>query len=556
MVKWIYFHNFKCMRTRILLLLILVSLSISTSAQSWLWAQRLHYQFSAAMTVDNKGNIFVTGQIDTGLIISPYPLPNHGTFITKFTASGDTIWTKTFDGGRPQTIVVDESGHVFVGGTYFDSVLVWNGHVVRNASPYSTWASFLAMFDTLGNCVWIRGDSSLSNSGVSNVAVGPSGNIYLSGGAFGVAKFNHITLPHHGSNYNAFLVKYNIFGDVIWAVSGTAGYGMSLAIDKSENIYQSGNLIESEISFGSVTCTPDPVPGAMYGGYIARFDSNGHAIWIRGRKNNVSSSYWHVAVDEYGSAFEVNSYDKEHIIGVDTMKVVSGGVNMELVKYSSSGEILSAKSAGGIEFVIPRDICTDKWGNIFVSGSVSPGGTTDSVHFDNISLSCIPYSVPFVVKYNKCGEVVYATVLGNSIRNNGDIRNIFSTDSNLYVLGLYSNYGISIGETALTNTYKTYDCFLAKLSGTGGGSDCWPMTVAEVSDSEQLSLFPNPSNSTIVINYCNDIYSITVYNTLGQKVSSQTYKGRREIELDVSRWSHGFYFIQINNIIMKRFLKI
>ncbi len=528
---------------------------VITYAQTWQWAKRMPYEYGSAMTVDRLGNVYVTGQTDTAIYIGFDTFANHGTFVIKYNAFGDSIWSKTFWGGNPRTIATDGYGHIFVGGDYFDTALIWDGHIVRNAIPMSTWATFLAMLDSQGNCIWIRGDSSTSNCSGLKVVVDPNNNVYLSGGALGVVKFGHVTLPHYGSNTNAYLVKYNVSGDVLWAVSGTSGDGSSLAIDKWGNIYQAGYLPDNTISFGSVTCIAEPLPGGNYGGYLVRFDTNGNALWIRARKDGLLSCRWHVALNEQGSVFVASNYDTSFILGTDTLNALPGNSNLALVKFDSSGNILSAKCAGITHFIDPNDISTDKWGNIYIAGYVSPGTTYGTVHFDSISLDCVPYYLPFFVEYNRCGRVEFATVLGNNIRNFGEIFNIISVDSNIYIFGSYGNDGITVGEHILTSNYRTHDCFLAKWKGRGGYPDCWPLAVTEKSSSYDVILFPNPTTSNIIIKSAININNIIVFNHLGNKICGYNYSATNKVELDVSKWLPGRYLVRINDNVTRSFLK-
>ncbi len=71
-----------------------------------------------------------------------------------------------------------------------------------------------------------------------------------------------------------------------------------------------------------------------------------------------------------------------------------------------------------------------------------------------------------------------------------------------------------------------------------------------------LSVYPNPTNSTLQLNFLenNQVKSVTVLNPNGQKVME--YSGSSN--LDVSRLSNGLYFIQVlsnNGIHTQKFIK-
>lgn len=538
-----------------LFLYVLLTAPLFLEAQSWEWAVRLPYQWGSAMTTDHLGNIFVTGQTDTSLLIGINTRPDHGTFVTKFTSSGDSLWTKTFWGGRSRTIATDEAGHIFIAGEFFDTALVWDGHEIRNARPSNRWCAFLAMLDSSGNCMWIRGDSSMENCSGLKVAVDPPGNVYLSGAAAGIAKFGHVTLPHYGTHSNAYLAKYNVVGDLIWVVSGTAGDGLSLAIDKLGNIYQAGELEEDEISFGAYTCVAEPLPGGAHGGYLVRFDSDGNAIWAKARKDGSGFSGWYVAASNDGNIFVVSPYDGTYVAAEKELYVKPGDVNLALTKYSSSGDLVAAKCVARGHFMDSDDICVDDWGNIFISGSSSPGAMADSVYFDNVAHACVPYSMPSFVEYNRCGEHVYSAVLGNSVRNYGEIWSLASFDSTLYVFGTFGNYGITFDDYFVPSTWRSHDCFLAKWKGEGGVPDCAPMVVNDIRGSAELTLFPNPANFNITISLNEEIIEVVVYNQFGQEVETYKFGGGNHATLQIGSLLPGFYYARVNDKVTKYFVK-
>ena len=539
------------------LLIIFLLLPMVSPAQSWLWAKHLPYEYTHAINADREGHIYITGQTDTALLSGYPPLPNHGSFVTKYNASGEPIWTKTFSGAWPESIAIDSASHIYIVGVYEDSALVWDGHVLVNTTRNTSglcWSAFVAMLDSSGTCLWIRGDSSSANSEALKVDIDPSGYIYVSGSIQAKAFFGHFTLPYVGNNDNAFIIKYNISGDVVWAISGSGGDGISMAIDKWGHIYQSGYLSDSAISFGSVTCIPPAIPGGNFGGYIARFDTAGHAMWIRARKNSMYFGEWHIATDEAGNVIEVNNYDLPHVIGIDTLTVIPGNCNMELIKYDSSGNLVWTKSAGNIFFISPNNIVTDKWGNIFVGGHIGCN-TADSVHFDTISLNCQPAYVPFLVKYDRCAKAVYATVLGNDTTNFSEILNMTSKDSTLYIIGSYTRPGITIGDTTLSAVHGWQDCFLAGWIGTPKYPGCWPLGAPlGTLPPDQMCLFPNPVTTALTITSGEEIHSIIISNLLGQKLYSQTFTSTK-IEVDVNGLAPGLYFVRINENMVKRFVR-
>jgi hypothetical protein len=71
-----------------------------------------------------------------------------------------------------------------------------------------------------------------------------------------------------------------------------------------------------------------------------------------------------------------------------------------------------------------------------------------------------------------------------------------------------------------------------------------------------FNLFPNPAENVIYIEYTVTVFSITIYNQLGQVV---LIKSRQELstELNVNDFSRGVYYVELvseNKTFRKKFV--
>lgn len=67
-------------------------------------------------------------------------------------------------------------------------------------------------------------------------------------------------------------------------------------------------------------------------------------------------------------------------------------------------------------------------------------------------------------------------------------------------------------------------------------------------------LFPNPATSQLTISWPNTITAITIYNTLGQTVYSNSYNAQ-EVTVDIAGVAKGVYFVRINGAAVRKFAK-
>jgi hypothetical protein len=72
---------------------------------------------------------------------------------------------------------------------------------------------------------------------------------------------------------------------------------------------------------------------------------------------------------------------------------------------------------------------------------------------------------------------------------------------------------------------------------------------------DKISIYPNPTNGELHLNYSQEIFTIQVFNTQGVKVYHATTNGETEATLNLKTLSDGTYLIKINNNIYKKINK-
>ena len=81
-----------------------------------------------------------------------------------------------------------------------------------------------------------------------------------------------------------------------------------------------------------------------------------------------------------------------------------------------------------------------------------------------------------------------------------------------------------------------------------------PSLISEVNNLTLLNIFPNPANDRVTISAKTIITSVSIANLLGQTVYSDQCNST-EAQIDVSRLPSGLYFVKINGVEVRKFLK-
>ncbi|HTA84249.1 MAG TPA: SBBP repeat-containing protein [Bacteroidia bacterium] len=220
-----------------------------------LWAQQASAAQGNSIASDNSGNIYVTGQFSGTPTFGNTTLNNNtngDAFIVKYNTKGSAVWAKqSFSGTVSGSVVgnsvaVDVQRNVFITGS-FHNTISFGTYVLTGTSQYNV---FIVKYDSSGNVLWAEQSSSgnVSNNYVGYSIVADSyDDSYITGIFQGQISFGNYNL--NSPNGDAFLVKYDPNGKVIWAKQSSGGVaGYSLAIDKFNNLYFSGGT-DSLVTF-------------------------------------------------------------------------------------------------------------------------------------------------------------------------------------------------------------------------------------------------------------------------------------------------------------------
>jgi hypothetical protein len=84
--------------------------------------------------------------------------------------------------------------------------------------------------------------------------------------------------------------------------------------------------------------------------------------------------------------------------------------------------------------------------------------------------------------------------------------------------------------------------------------DCSNVGIDNISNIGHIKVFPNPSSDFVKITSNFNIESVSITNLVGKNYLYSTYNNN-EIEIDISKYSNGVYFIKINNEQVFRIVK-
>lgn len=262
--------------------------------------------------------------------------------------------------------------------------------------------------------------------------------------------------------------SYGQSPNYIWA-KGAGGIdkeaGLGIATDADGNSVVAGAFSSSNISFGSITLTN--TQAGNFDLFVVKYNASGNVLWAKSTGGIDVGGGAAVAIDANGNIFVTGTFITP-TISFDTITLTNanaGNYNMFIVKYNSNGDAIWADHAEGIS--VARSLATDASRNVFITGSFySP--TVDFGTNSLTNLDTTGYTDDlFLVKYDNDGNVLWAKRAGG---NYEDVAYSVATDKNgnAFVTGYFIDYTMSFDSIIVTNIQAGYDyIFLAKYNASG-----------------------------------------------------------------------------------------
>lgn len=320
--------------------------------------------------------------------------------------------------------------------------------------------------------VWATSPSGTLKDDVAGTTTDLNGNVLVIGHfASQTITFGSTTLTNVGNIANgytdAYLVKYDSSGNVLWAIRGGGLYNddcSGISTDGSGKVIITGTTNSAYFSFGSVTVQNTQ----SYQVFVVKLDASGSVIWVKlggGTQNDYASS---ITTDGIGNVFVSGSFSSSTItFGTATLNKTPASIGSDffVVKYDSSGNAQWVRGGGGSQPDVCRGISADPSGNVFISGFFQSSSILIGTTSLSNSSSTFGFSDIFVAKYDSSGNLMWAHDFGGN--DNEEIYGI-SADAygNAYIAGTMGNFDITFGNFNLTNGGSAFT-YIVKFDASG-----------------------------------------------------------------------------------------
>ena len=371
------------------------------------------YYHGTGIAVDILGNVYVTGYGNRASLPDDY-------ITVKYDANGNELWAARYDGpdsdwDAARAMAIDNTGNVYVTG---------------ESGADSTGYDFVTIkYDPDGNEVWVARYNGPDNDwdAARAVAIDESGNVYVTGESVrSETDWDFATIKYDADGNEVWVARYNGPDDG-WDVAH------AVAVDAFGNVYVTGE------SWGVST---------LQDYATIKYDPNGSEVWVA-RYNGPGNS------GDWARAMAINNSGNMYVTGE------SGGAGTEYdyltIKYDANGnEVWVARYNAANYEDEAEAIAIDNWGNIYVTGNSWAGGGTGPDYA--------------TIKYDANGNEVWVARYDGP-GNGGDWAYAIAIDpsGNVYVTG--NSEGSDTSGDYATIKYSPKDVCVTEIAGDFNG-DC------------------------------------------------------------------------------------
>jgi hypothetical protein len=544
-------------RFRWLALLLFLLPVLPVHAQHWQWAQHaggVDWDAGTSVAVDASGHLYVTGYFTDTATFGGFTLQSisgRAIFVARYSPEGAVQWARQAGGvfyDEGLAIAVDADGNAYVTGYFIEGATF--GTLTLPGSGHAD--VFVAKYAPDGDLLWARQAGGSRWDHGAAIAVDASGHVYVTGTFTASATFGAFSLESTGLG-DVFIARYSPAGELLWvrqAGGPDPDVGMGIAVDAEGNVYVTGEF-GSTAQFGPFTL----VSAGGSDVFVAKYSPEGEVLWARRAGGWASAMGRDVAVDAAGHVYITGEFIDQADFDAHVL-VGAGYKDVFLAKYSSEGEVLWARNAGGTFEDVGNALALDGAGNVYVAGYFQGAAA-----FGALTLTSAVAGDVFVAKYSSGGEVLWVQQAGG-LADNAGLGIAANAAGNVYVTGRMSGTA-GFGAISLTSA-GVWDVFVASLVDADVSSEGGP---ASPQAALVLSpVWPNPATTratvTLTPRMTHQHAIAEVFDVLGRRVGV-AFEGAlapdvpRIVEVDTSLLPPGPYVLRVTageGTMSRRFL--
>ena len=246
-----------------------------------LWSKSFTAQkaYTNSASFDANNNVIIAGRFEGTLDLGDGNLGNgqgslQDAFIAKLDVTGKHIWSKrlTKTGQEVQIVRVraEAGGDVMVGLTATGTIDFGGGDLVSLGNNKNVHDIFLAKLNSSGQHQWSKRFGDASAQMVTDIALGPSGDVFITGKSEGNVNFGGATISAQYSR--PFNASFSAQGTHKWSHGYSSSFNSMIRVSPGGDVYMVGHFTGT-LELGSTLLTDSGKADL----FVAKLGSDGKA---------------------------------------------------------------------------------------------------------------------------------------------------------------------------------------------------------------------------------------------------------------------------------------
>ncbi|MBN4071283.1 T9SS type A sorting domain-containing protein [Crocinitomix catalasitica] len=469
-----------------------------------------------SIIVDHSNNILIVGYLSLGG-------GTYNGFVVKLNSVGDTIWTGEFGGiGKSDnfTAIIETTDSCYI--------LTGSTETLAGSGQTDMW---IMKLDTNGNILWQNNFGSSGMDRCLNVDTTLDGGFILGG----------YTDSYGAGANDMYIVRTDVDGNFLWH----KWYGME---DYDSGFIKSLPTGEYLLYGAWSYVNPSNPSEEANHGVAMKLDANGDQIWFK----------------EYATCGESSIYYYQNPEGINSVALVgdgyvySGGTvdSLDGIHY---GWIIKTDFSGNVQWQrrhkqrdnanYLNDIIELPGGDLAFTGWVWPTNASETSDGWLMRTNCLgfdDYPLAAGIFQNAASNTI---ILQNQSQRFGD--------GIVYWGDGWSYAFTEFDDTLISHTYATGGVYTAMLVVNAcyhSDTLVWNVsaTMTGIPDEEtvKFSLFPNPANNMVTINFHMELSNeatLSFCDLNGRLIYEEALNDMQSISIDLSNFPNGIYFVRLSS---------
>ncbi|MCX6198074.1 MAG: hypothetical protein NTY88_02475, partial [Bacteroidetes bacterium] len=202
-----------------------------------------------------RNSLYMYGVVDSCFLFDTATIcntsPNSSGFLTKTDTGGNVLWVRNYMPARSAFFTglsVDNTGNSYLSG-WLDSTVTIGGYTLQKTAG-SNRNTFLVKYDSTGAVIWAKQIPCTGDMLALGISTNEYGSTYLTGNFSGTAIFGSDTVTASGSDM--YVTRFDNAGNCLGFKSEAGAISKSIAQDSLGNAIVTGNINNGTTYFDSI----------------------------------------------------------------------------------------------------------------------------------------------------------------------------------------------------------------------------------------------------------------------------------------------------------------